>query len=174
MAEIWQGPFSKTVQQIGPLSNCAAALKRFVRSQNKMAQCQVVSGYCPNIIHYVSPRIYLSCGNQQLRKPHRHQVFYLPATSSFSRLHYAIQYSFGWMSANNHEFLFMEPSNAPEALLCIGNRRRPHDTCAHRAWEENAFLCGVWGHFATGMLKKRLTRNEKVAPLEYCYECEEG
>lgn len=102
------------------------------------------------------------------------RTFTLPATSSFSRLHYAIQYSFGWISVNEHEFLFMEPSDAPGALLCIENRRRPHDTCAHRIQEEKVFLCGIWGHFSTGMLKRRLARNEKVVPLEYCYECEGG
>jgi hypothetical protein len=78
------------------------------------------------------------------------------------------------MSVNEHEFKFLDPSDSPDCLLCIGNRRRPHHACAHKVQEENAFLCGIWGPFATGMLKRRLTRNDEVVSLEYCYEYEGG
>ncbi|TFY77672.1 hypothetical protein EWM64_g6338 [Hericium alpestre] len=48
--------------------------------------------------------------------PAIYRIFALPATATFERLHYAIQYSFGWQNCHLHEFVFEGAANGRGAL----------------------------------------------------------
>lgn len=116
------------------------------------------------------------------RNPAITRTFTLPVSSTFQRLHHAIQYTFDWNNSHLHEFTF-EPTRTEKAngmisfnprnvLVTIGMGKHADDYFEGNQvlyFEESKLkLSDIWE--GNGKARKNVLENGQVVSLYYLYD----